>query len=379
MINVTKAFLPPLSEYTEYLQKVWDAGQLTNGGQLLVELEEKLRTYFGTQYLHVVNNGTIALQIAIKALDLKGRVITTPFSYVATTSSLVWEGCLPQFVDIDPRTLNINPALIEAAITEDTTAILATHVYGNPCDVEMIESIADKFDLKVIYDSAHAFGVSYKGKPLPVYGDIATLSFHATKVFHTGEGGAIICRTKEISDKVAYLRNFGHNGPENFFGLGINGKNSELHAAMGLCVLPRVPEIIAMRRMITQEYDRLLQGLGDLIETPEMRPQTDCNYGYYPILFRAEEQLLAVVADLNRQQIFPRRYFYPSLNTLSYVPPSTVPVADSVSKRVLCLPLSHALRLEDVGRICTIIRASLIMARSTQQFRGLKDEQDALA
>ena len=234
MIPVTKSFLPPIEDYIEYLKQIWDSNQLTNNGPLVKELEQKLKEYFDVKHLFFVSNGTIAEQIAIKAADLKGDIITTPFSYVATTSSIVWEGCQPVFVDIDPQTLCMNPDLIEDAITEKTTGIIPTHVYGIPCDVEKIQEIAEKHSLKVIYDAAHTFGGKYKGKSIASYGDISFLSFHATKVFHTVEGGAIITNDDELAHKISYMRNFGHNGPEDFWGVGINGNNSEFHAAMGL-------------------------------------------------------------------------------------------------------------------------------------------------
>ena len=230
-------------------------------GQLVQKLEHELTTYLNIDHLFFVSNGTIALQIAIKALDLNGEIITTPFSYVATTSTIVWESCAPVFVDIDPQTLCIDPNLIEAAITEETSAILATHVYGIPCAVEQIEAIAKKHNLKVIYDAAHTFGVKYKGKSLSWYGDISTLSFHATKLFHTVEGGAIITHDSQLAHKISYMRNFGHNKCEGFWGLGINGKNSEFHAAMGLCVLPHLGEIIAARKQVFAWYDELITGL----------------------------------------------------------------------------------------------------------------------
>ena len=225
MINVTQTFLPPLEEYTKYLEKIWDSKWLTNRGVLIKELERNLKDFLGVENLLMVNNGTIALQIAIKALELKGEIITTPFSYVATVSSIVWENCQPVFVDIDEDYLTIDETKIEEAITEKTSAILATHVYGNPCNVEAIQKIAERYNLKVIYDAAHCFGVKYKGESILNWGDISTLSFHATKVFHTGEGGAVICNNEELAHKIFYSHNFGHNGSEEFFGLGNQWKS----------------------------------------------------------------------------------------------------------------------------------------------------------
>jgi dTDP-4-amino-4,6-dideoxygalactose transaminase len=353
LINVTKTYLPPLEEYVEYLQRIWTSNQLTNHGPLVQELEAKLKEFLGVKYLFFVSNGTIALQIAIKALDLRGEIITTPFSYVATTSSIVWEGCQPVFVDIDPETLNINPDLIEAAITSRTTAILAVHVYGHPCEVERIQAIAERYGLKVIYDAAHAFGVGYKGQSLLTHGDVATLSFHATKLFHTGEGGALVTDDDETAQRIAYMRNFGHRGAEAFQGLGINGKNSEFHAAMGLCILPKTPELISKRRIISEMYDNLLKACD--LKRPRQSPGTVYNYAYYPILFPSEEALLFSKEKLNAVGIFPRRYFYPSLNLLPYLEYAPMNAAENAAERVLCLPLFPELSEVDIRSICTTI------------------------
>ncbi len=353
-IPVTKSFLPPLQEYHKYLEIIWKSTWITNRGELVKDLETKLCNYLKVPNLLFVNNGTIALQIAIKALDLKGEIITTPFSYVATTSSIVWEGCEPVFVDIDKNTLCIDANLIENAITEKTTGILATHVYGIPCDVEKIEKIAKKYNLKIIYDAAHCFGVNYKGKSLLSYGDASTLSFHATKLFHTAEGGGIVANNKELFDKIFYMHNFGHNGPEEFFGLGINGKSSELHAAMGLSVLPYVEQIIEKRKEISLFYDSLIKDLP--LFRPILPKDTDYNYSYYPVLFESEKELLKVKENLNEQNIFPRRYFYPSLNTLNYINTFSCPVSENISARVLCLPLYYEIQLEEISKITDIIK-----------------------
>ena len=352
-INVTQSYLPPLEEYVKYLTGIWERVYLTNAGPLVLELEQRLKDELGVKHLFFVNNGTIALQIAIKALDLKGEVLTTPFSYVATTSSLVWEGCTPVFVDIDPHTLCIAPTLLEAAITPQTVGIMATHVYGNPCDLEQIEAIAKRHNLKIIYDAAHAYGITYKGSSVLNYGDISTLSFHATKLFHTGEGGAIVTNDDELAHRIAYMRNFGHNGPEAFWGVGVNGKSSELHAAMGLCVLPKVPELIAKRRTLSERYDALLDG--SICVRPVIHPHTVYNYSYHPIVLPSEEVLLRVRDKLNANDITPRRYFYPSLNTLNYVLPQSAPVSEDVSRRVLCLPLYYDLEVSQVELIAGLI------------------------
>ena len=356
-INVTKTYLPALEEYTAYLQGIWDRGHLTNHGPLLQDLEEKLKKHLGVKHLFVVNNGTIALQIAIKALDLKNEIITTPFSYVATTSSIAWENCTPVFADIDPKTLCINPDEIKKKITPSTTGILATHVYGIPCNVEAIKEIAEQNNLKVIYDAAHAFGVNYKRTSVLNYGDISTLSFHATKLFHTIEGGAIITNDDELAHKISYMRNFGHNGPEAFFGVGINGKTSEFNAAMGLSILPKVPDLIEARKRISELYDELLKNTS--LEKPELPEKTEYNYAYYPVLFKSELQLLEVRKKLNDNLVFPRRYFYPSLNTLNYVGKQEALISEDISKRVLCLPIYFDLLESAVRKVASIITETL--------------------
>ena len=245
MIPVTKCFLPPIELYTEWVQKAYDKQWLTNRGELVQLLEERLKGYLGVEWMTVTNNGTIPLQIALKLLGKGGEIITTPFSYVATTAAIVWENCTPVFVDIHPEYLTIDETKIESAITEKTTCILATHVFGNPCAVDVIEAIAKKHNLYVIYDAAHAFGVTYQGQSIFNYGDVSTCSFHATKLFHTGEGGAMFAKDSEIRHQLFYSHNFGHNGPLDFYGLGINGKISELHAAMGLAVFESIDAILS--------------------------------------------------------------------------------------------------------------------------------------
>lgn len=357
-INVTMPFLPPVEEYQAYINGIWKRNWLTNNGPLLNDLELKLKQYLGLDYLLYVANGTVALQIAIKALKLSGEIITTPFSYVATTSSIVWEGCEPVMVDIAPDTLNIDPSMIEAAITERTTAILATHVFGNPCDTEAIGAIAAKHGLKVIYDAAHAFGVRYLGKSLYAFGDVATASFHATKVFHTVEGGAVMAQSPDVLREMAMLRNFGHINATEFGGVGINAKNSEFHAAMGLCVLPYIDGIIKSRRLVCERYDRNLKGLP--VTRPRIAANCDYNYAYYPVMLRDEATLLKVVDACNLAGIYPRRYFYPSLNNLPYITRGfQVPVSEDAARRILCLPLYDQLSIEEVDMISRVLHRAL--------------------
>lgn len=354
MILATKPFLPSREEFEHYLKGIWERQWLTNNGPLVNELEMSLKRYLNLKHLLYVTNGTIAIQLAIKALGLNGEIITTPFSYVATTSSIVWEGCKPVFVDIDPETLNIDPAQIEAAITDRTCAILATHVYGNPCNIEAIDEIAGRHNLKVIYDAAHCFGTKYRNASVFNYGDISTTSFHATKLYHTIEGGAIFTRDPELLKKMAFMRNFGHNGPEVFAELGINGKNCEFHAAMGLVNLQHIAAILDKRKESCNHYDTYLLNLR--ARKPRITDGAQVNYAYYPLVFESEDLLLRCIKKLNDNNIFPRRYFYPALSAvLPYVEKAQLPVTDDISRRVICLPLYHTLSREEMDLIIRLI------------------------
>ena len=357
MINVTKTFLPPIEEYTKLVQRAWDNQWLTNRGELVLEIEEKLREYLAVSNIIVTNNGTLPLQIALKLLGKGGEIITTPFSYVATTAAIVWENCTPVFVDIHPDYLTIDETKIEAAITSRTTAILATHVFGNPCNVEAIEIIAKKYKLKVIYDAAHCFGVNYNSKSIFEYGDISTCSFHATKLFHTGEGGAMFANDTDLQHKLFYSHNFGHNGPLDFYGLGINGKISELQAAMGLAVLPYMDMILKERKKVVDYYNTHLDF--PKLQTLKIRENTQWNYSYYPVVFETEAQLLQVESALNQKQIFPRRYFYPSLNTIEYTKGNEMPISESVASRIFCLPLYVGLAANELKQIVTVINTTI--------------------
>ena len=352
-IYVTQTFFPPLQEYQLQLERIWKNKWLTNRGELVIELEEKLKNYLSVSNIIVMNNGTIPIQIALKLLGKGGEIITTPFSYVATTAAIVWENCTPVFVDIHPEYLTIDESKIEASITEKTTCILATHVFGNPCNIEAIETIAKKHNLKVIYDAAHCFGLQYKGKSIFEYGDVSTCSFHATKLFHTGEGGAIFCKDEALRHKIFYSHNFGHKGPLDFYGLGINGKISELHAAMGLAVLPHMYNILEGRKKVVDFYNENLNF--SKVQKLRIRNETKWNYSYYPILFESEAVLLEVQKRLNGNQIFPRRYFYPSLSSLNYVAKQSTPITESIAKKILCLPLYFGLETQCILDICEII------------------------
>lgn len=350
MINVTKTFLPPFDDYIKTLKRAWDNEWITNNGELVRELEQQLKEYLGVSKLLFTSNGTVVLQIALKAFDITKEVITTPFSYVATTNAILWEDCKPVFVDINAETLCIDADKIEEAITADTQAILATHVYGIPCDIEKIQAIADKHKLKVIYDAAHAFGCVYQGKSLLSYGDISTCSFHATKVFHTVEGGAIICNNEELNNKLYLYRSFGHLGDE-YYSIGINGKNSEFHAAMGLVNLKHVGQILEQRKILSDYYTERLISLN--VTRPLLPDNLVYNYSYYPVIFETEAQLLKSVSSLKNISVNPRRYFYPSLNRLPFIKNQVImPVSESISSRVLCLPLYNDLAKEDIDLIC---------------------------
>jgi dTDP-4-amino-4,6-dideoxygalactose transaminase len=355
MIPVTKSFFPPIEEYHAQIARIWQNQWLTNRGELVLELEEKLTSYLNLEEAKIImmSNGTIPLQIALKLLGRGGEVITTPFSYVATTAAIVWEQCTPVFVDIHPEYLTIDETKIEEAITDKTTCILATHVFGNPCNIEAIEVIAKKYNLKVIYDAAHCFGVTYKGKSIFEYGDISTCSFHATKLFHTGEGGALFTKDPELFHKCFYSHNFGHNGPLDFYGLGINGKISELHGAMGLAVLPHIELIIKTRKFVVQYYDETLDF--SKVSKLKIRETTSWNYSYYPIILKDENTLVEIQNKLNEQNIYPRRYFYPSLNTLKFLNYQQTNIAENISRVVLCIPLYFNLEMSELSRICEII------------------------
>lgn len=356
-INVTRSYSPPAEEYQQYVSKILETSVFTNNGPYLQKLETELKDYLNVPHLQFVTNGTVAIQLALRALGItEGEIITTPFSYVATTSAILWERCSPVYVDIEPNSFCINPELIESAITPKTKAILAVHVFGIPCNTEAIADIGNKHGIPVIYDAAHAFGCVYKGKSLLSYGDVSTCSFHATKLFHTIEGGAVICRDEAVHKRADLAKRFGHTG-DNHICLGINAKASEFQAAMGLCNLPHVPEIIADRRRSVELYDSLL---GNIVTRPTIPADTVYNYAYYPVLFDSEQTLLSVKAALEAENVYLRRYFYPSLNTLPYLPTrQSCPISEDVSLRIACLPLYF--RMEDnlINDICAVILACI--------------------
>ena len=360
MIQITDPFLPPQEEYQELLKGIWDRNWLTNNGPMVKELEQKLVEKLGVDNFTMVTNGTISLQIAAKALELSGEVITTPFSYVATVSSLVWENLTPVFADISPDDFNVDPDKIASAITDQTSAIMVTHVFGVPCKVEQIAAIAKQHGIKVIYDAAHAFGVKYKGRSVLREGDVSSISMHATKLFHSIEGGGLITESEDLVYRFARMRNFGHNYEE-FDGVGINGKCSEFHAAMGLINLKYIDQIIARRKEIYQHYLRLLADVAQLSFQKIDLKNVEYNYSYFPVLFETEHQLLHAVDCLNKEGIYPRRYFYPALNTLTYLGKrQSCPQAESIAQRILCLPSSHNITNEQLSHVASVIKESLL-------------------
>ncbi len=358
MINVTKTFLPPLEEYIEKLKLIWETSWITNQGPLAEQLEQQLKEYLGVKNLLLVSNGTIALQIAIKALDLSGEIITTPYSYVATTTSILWENCVPVFCDIEAGSFCINADLIEKAITPKTSAILPTHVYGFPCDIKKIKDLGEKYNLKVIYDGAHAFNVKIDNNSIFNFGDIATVSFHATKLFHTVEGGAIITNDDKLAEKIYLYRAFGHLD-DNYYTIGINGRTSELNAAMGICNLSRVEDFIKHRRALNELYRSLLDN--SPVQFPQIPGNIDYNYSYFPVFFPSEDKMLITKNFLLEKGINTRRYFYPSLNKLPYIEAVNCPVSENIAGKVLCLPLYHELTFEQVREICSLVSESFYL------------------
>lgn len=364
-IFVTQPYLPPLDEFIPYLERIWDNKWLTNNGPYHQELEETLCKYLGVKHLALFTNGTIALVTALQSLRITGEVITTPFSFVATAHSLLWNDIKPVFVDIDPRTCNLDPEKIEAAITQHTTAIMPVHVYGTPCNVERIQKIADTYGLKVIYDAAHAFAVRYQGESLLNHGDLSVLSFHATKVFNTFEGGAIVCPDAKTKQRIDYLKNFGHAGEVTVMAMGINGKMNELQAAFGMLQLRHIDKAIARRGAIDQLYRDLLAPVPGITCLDE-RADTTKNYSYFPIFVTPDYPVSRddLYLNLRHHNIIARRYFYPLITEFPMyrgLPSATqesLPAAKETSLRVLCLPMYPDLTDEQVVEIVRIIAAA---------------------
>jgi dTDP-4-amino-4,6-dideoxygalactose transaminase len=363
-IFVTQPNLPPLDEFNEYLKKIWDNKILTNNGEFHQELERELCKYLGVKYISLFSNGTLALITALQTLKITGEVITTPYSFVATTHSLWWNNIKPVFVDIDPNDFNIDPDKIEAAITPKTTAILPVHVYGNPCNVDRIQKIADTYGLKVMYDAAHAFGVKINGNSVLNFGDLSILSFHATKVYSTIEGGAIICHDEKTKQRIDYLKNFGFADEITVVAPGINAKMNEVQAAFGLLQLNYVDDAIEKRKVIANIYRQQLKDVKG-ITFMEARKEGDHVDSYFPILIdkiKYGKDRDYVYEELKKHSIFARRYFYPLISQfptykgLDSARPENLPVAEMIAKQVLCLPIFPDLSATEVENICSILK-----------------------
>lgn len=362
-IFVTQPYLPPLEELIPYLEQIWDSKVLTNGGPFHQQLESALCEYLGVDNISLFSNGTIALVTAMQALNITGEVITTPYSFVATAHSLLWNGLTPVFVDIDPVSLNMDPEKIEAAITERTTAILPVHVYGRPCQVDAIQRIADKYGLKVIYDAAHAFGVQCQSESILKHGDISVLSFHATKVFNTFEGGAIVCRDRALKRHIDQLKNFGFVDEVTVVAPGINGKMSELNAAVGLLQLKHLDQAIAQRKIIDAHYRKAFSGVRGIRCLDVNDGASAKNYAYFPIRVESDYPLSrdALYHKLREGNVFARRYFYPLISSFSMynvmpsASPSNLPVAANVSEKILCLPIYPSLGIDVVDMVVTMV------------------------
>jgi dTDP-4-amino-4,6-dideoxygalactose transaminase len=363
-ITVTSPLLPPLDEFIPYLEDIWKRKWITNNGFYHQELEKALCKYLKIKYISLFTNGTLPLMVALQALGITGEVITTPYSFVATTHSLWWNGIKPVFVDVEKNTGNLDPDKIEAAITPKTTAIMPVHVYGNPCDIEAIQQIADKHGLKVIYDAAHAFGVEKDGKSILAAGDISTLSFHATKTYNTVEGGALICHDEETKKQIDYLKNFGFAGETEVVLPGINGKIDEIRSAYGLLNLKYVDNAIEKRRAITLQYRKELANVPGITMINDM-PNVKYNYSYFPIFVNKDEYGISrdeLYEKLKSNNIYGRRYFYPLISTFSPYKdldssaPENLPVAIQLADTVICLPIYDELDMKDVKKIILCIR-----------------------
>ncbi|MFT0304008.1 DegT/DnrJ/EryC1/StrS family aminotransferase [Bacteroides thetaiotaomicron] len=363
-IYVTSPLLPSLEDFTFLLKEIWESKMLTNNGNFHQKLEEELAKYFKVPYLSLFTNGTLPLITALQAMRITGEVITTPFSFVATTHSLWWNGIKPVFVDIEPETCNLDPSKIEAAITPRTTAIMPVHVYGKPCKTKEIQEIANKYGLKVIYDAAHAFGVEINGESILNFGDMATLSFHATKVYNTLEGGALVVHDEQTKKRIDYLKNFGFASETEVVAPGINSKVDEVRAAYGLLNLKQVDHAINSRRKVAIRYRDELQGVKGITFFNDI-PGVRHNYSYFPIFINAEEYGMTrdeLYFKMKEHNVFGRRYFYPLISTFSTyrgldsANPDNLPVATQMSNNVICLPMHHALSENEVEYILQIIK-----------------------
>ncbi len=358
-ITVTSPLLPPLEEFIPYLKDIWERKWITNNGHYHQELEKALAEYLGVPYISLFTNGTLPLLTAFQAMEIKGEVITSPYSFVATTHAIWWNGLKPVFVDVNPATGNLDPDKIEAAITPQTTAIMPVHVYGTPCDTEAIQAVADTHRLKVIYDAAHAFGVKVNGRSILLAGDLSSLSFHATKTYNTVEGGALVCRDAATKQRIDYLKNFGFAGETEIVGPGINAKMDEIRSAYGLIAMNHVDNAIAHRQKVAQQYRSALKDISGITFMDEL-PGVHYNYSYFPIFVDSKEYGMTrdeLYYRMKENGIWGRRYFYPLISTFSpyrnlpSAAPHNLPIATALADSVICLPMHHALTEEDVERI----------------------------
>lgn len=352
-IYVTMPTLAPLEEVNDIMKGIWNSGIMTHNGPLVQRFEKECADHMGVPQMVACTNGTIGLQMSIRALHLKGEIITTPFTFIATISAIIWEGCTPVFVDIDPETFNIDPSKIEEKITCHTAGIMPVHVFGNACDIEAIDTIAKKHHIKVIYDACHAVGVNYKGQSIFNYGDISVTSFHATKMLNTAEGGGCFTLNKDIDESLRRIRFFGFENHADIVEDGTNGKMTEVHAAIGLANLKYLDSALADRK---HKYSIYKEALSKDISIQFQKINEGCNYSYFPLLFKDEKTLLKVEARLKEKNIYPRRYFWPSVNTFTKIVPYVpMPVSEDISSRILCLPLYYTLSEKDMGRIIDIV------------------------
>ncbi len=368
MITVTRPWLPDRKKLDKYIDEMYVSQQLTNGGPLLDNLTARLKQHLDVKHIILVNNGTSALQVALKALSISGEVITSPFSFIATSSAIQWLGLQPVFADIDPRTFNLEPKNVEKCITDNTTAILATHVFGNPCEHDALRALADKYNLKLLYDAAHCFGVKQNDSSVLNYGDISVLSFHATKLFHTMEGGAIITNSDDMAKKIKLMINFGIENKDTISLCGINAKLNEMSAAMGLAVLDDIDIITGRRELIAKRYYKALQGVVGL---QCIKKNVLHNHSYLPIVLKSEFEVNTLINIFEKKKVIPRRYFYPSLDTLSFLKSrNTCPKSRSLSSRVLCIPIYPTMELNDQSFIIDIIINTLSSIRSNEKIRS---------
>jgi dTDP-4-amino-4,6-dideoxygalactose transaminase len=356
LIPNTKTVMPPMDNYARLIHDVWNSRIVTNNGPMLISLENELAERFSVKHAMLISNGTLALQLSIRALNLKGNILTTPFTYIATLNSILWENCSPIFCDIDENTFCINPETVTEAIgNNDISGILLTNVFGNPGSIDNLVKVAKDNNLKIIFDSSHCFDVKFDNNSVFNYGNISTLSLHATKIFQTGEGGAVFTNDDLIASRIKLLRNFGHTGTNDFSTLGINAKMSELHAALGLANLPYISNHINARKNIVENYENQLN---HSYRFQKFEKKVQRNYSYFPIIVRSETRLLEIKDVMEANRIECRRYFYPSLNTLKFIEKGrNMPVSEDISSRILCLPLYPEMTPEDNNKVINILNS----------------------